>query len=383
MAIPIKADKFAESAAISQPVPLVRTKQAAGGGLFSRFLKPASPTEVMFFSSQLALMLEIGTPVTVALRTIAGEMQNEAFKAIVMDICRDIEEGSQLSEAMKAHSRIFNEQYTSMVKAGETGGFLNKILDRIVEMQEKRFALAAQLKAALTYPVILCVFGLLVVVFIMVGVLPKFTAFFQGKESLLPWTTLFLMNVSASLKHYWWGYILTVAVLVPGLIFWVDSPPGRALKDRIFISGPLISRLTNKVYTCEFLRTLGNLLESQVPLLEALRVARPTILNQYYRQFVDEIRDSVDQGGRFSKPFSAYPYIPQTIKQMVVVGEESGELAFVMLRLARYYDLEIEQELKKLAARIEPLALIVMGGVVGVIVSSVILPVFRLSQALR
>jgi len=383
MAIQLKPDKTGESAAISQPVPLAQPKPAAASGFFSRFVKPASSTEVMFFTSQLSLMLEIGTPVTMALQTIAGEIQNEVFKAIVMDIRQDIEGGRQLSEAMKAHSRIFNEQYTSMVKAGEAGGFLNKILDRIVESQEKRFALIAQLKAALTYPAILCVFGLLVVVFVMVGVLPKFAAFFQGKESLLPWTTRLLMNVSMSLKHYWWGYILAVAGLVPGLIFWGGSARGRALRDRFLISGPLVSRMTNKIYTCEFLRTLGHLLESQVPLLEALKVARPTIWNQYYRQFVDAIRDNVDRGGRFSQPFSAYPYIPQTVKQMMVVGEEAGELAFVMLRLARFYDMEIEQELKKLAARIEPVALIVMGGVVGVIVSSIILPVFRLSQALR
>ncbi len=383
MAIKFTPDQIPETPTLSHAQPAGQLKQPIDIGILGRFIKPVKPREVMFFSSQLALMLEIGTPITVALQTIAGEIQNPVFKAVITAMCRDIEEGLQLSGAMKIHPRIFNDQYTSMVKAGESGGFLNKILDRIVEMQEKRFALIAQLKASLTYPAILCVLGFLVVVFITVGVLPKFAVFFEGKEHLLPWSTRFLMMASASLKHYWWVYIMATTGLVPGLIFWGKSPQGRALRDRFLISGPLISDLANKIYTCEFLRTLGHLMESQVPLLEALKVTRPTIWNQYYRRFVDEIGDNVDRGGRFSQPFSVNPYIPQTVKQMVAIGEEAGKLSFVMLRLARFYDAEIEQELKKLAARIEPAALIVMGGVVGIIVSSVILPVFRLSQALR
>ncbi len=138
-----------------------------------------------------------------------------------------------------------------------------------------------------------------------------------------------------------------------------------------------------KFIPVNMLRTLGYLLESQVPLLEALIVTRPTIRNQYYRRFVDRIKDNVDQGGRFAQPFTDYPYIPETVKQMVAIGEEAGKLPFVMLRLSRFYDIEIEQELKKFAAMIEPAALIIMGGIVGVIVSSVILPLFKLSQALR
>jgi type II secretory pathway component PulF len=149
------------------------------------------------------------------------------------------------------------------------------------------------------------------------------------------------------------------------------------------ISFPLISGLANKIYTCEMLRTLGYLMESHVPLLEAMAVTRPTIWNQYYRQFAERIRMHIDQGGRFAQPFASYAYIPQTVKQMVAIGEEAGQLPQVLMRLVKFYDMEIEQELKKLASMIEPIALIVMGGVVGVIVSSIILPLFKLSQALH
>jgi type II secretory pathway component PulF len=191
------------------------------------------------------------------------------------------------------------------------------------------------------------------------------------------------MTASASLQHYWWVYILAITGIVLGLRFLGKSRQGRMLRDRFFVGGPLISGLSNKIYTCEMLRTLGYLMESHVPLLEAINVTIPTIWNQYYRRFLDEIRNTVDQGGRFAQPFAANPHIPQTVTQMVTIGEEVGKLPMVMLRLARFYDTEIEQELKKFAAKLEPAALVIMGGVVGLIVSAVILPMFKLSQALH
>jgi len=383
MAIQFKAEEILESQTVPRPLPAMHSKQPFTGGIVDRLFKRITPREVMFFTSQLSLMLAVDTPINIALQTIAEEMQNPAFKAVIAVMSRDIEEGRQLSESMKLYPRIFNDQFTSMVKGGETGGFLNKTLDRIVNMQEKRMALMNQIRLALTYPAFLCVIGLVVVVFILVGVLPKFAAFFAGKESILPWTTRFLMMASDALRYYWWAYLLLTCGAVLGVTLWLKSPPGRALRDRLLVSAPFVSGLTNKIYTSEMLRTIGHLLESQVPLLEALKVTRPTIWNRYYRRFVDEISDNVDRGGRFSLPFSANPYIPQTVKQMVVIGEETGKLPYVMLRLAAFYDTEIEQELKRFAARIEPIALIVMGAVVGVIVSSIILPLFRLSQALR
>lgn len=270
-----------------------------------------------------------------------------------------------------------------MVKAGETGGFLKEILDRIVEMQEKRQALISQLRSALTYPAVLCVIGFLVVVFILIFVLPKFTVFFEGKEEILPFTTRSLMILSASIRGYWWIYILSGTGLAVGLKFLKDSKPGQTLLDRFLVSGPLVARVSNKIYTCEMLRMLGHLMASQVPLLEALEVTRGTVRNRYFKNFIDQIKDHVMQGGRFSQPFASYPYILGSVKQMVATGEETGNLPKVMLRLAKFYDGEVDRELKTIASMIEPAALIVLGGVVGLIVSSVILPMFRLAHAIH
>jgi type II secretory pathway component PulF len=341
------------------------------------------PKEAIFFTSQLALMLEVGTPLINGLAALGKQTKNPAFKEVIHALHRDIEEGQQLSDAMRRHPRVFNHVYVSMIKAGETGGFLKEILERLAEMQEKRLALIAQLRSTLTYPAILCLVGLLVVIFVLVGVLPKFSTFFAGKEKILPVSTRFLMALSASLRAYWWAYIITAMGLIIGAKLWKDSEPGQTMIDRVCVSAPILARLYNKIYTCQLLRTLGHLMQSQVPLLEALEVTRSTIKNRYFRRFIDKITDHVEKGGRFAQPFTTYPYVLDSVKQMVATGEEVGNLPRVMLRLAEYYDIEVDRELKNIASLIEPLALILLGGVVGVIVGSVILPLFRLAHAIH
>lgn len=345
--------------------------------------KPVNTKEIIFFYSQLSLMLEIGTPLTEALRAAANQTKNPVFCGIIKELLQNIEEGKQLSDAMKRHPKIFSGIIVSMIKAGETGGFLRDTIDRVVQMQEKRQAFIAQLKSTLTYPVILCVVGTGVVIFVLTGILPKFTALFEGKESLLPATTRAMIVLSASMRGYWWAYLLGVAGIGVVIKFFKDSDYGRALLERFLISMPLISKVTNKSYTLQFLRTLGNLMESQVPLLEALRVTRSTFNNRYFQSFIDQLREHVEGGGKFAQPFAAYPHVLESAKQMVATGEEAGNLAAVMLRLADFYDIEVEREMKAVSALIEPIALIILGSVVGMIVASVVLPLFKIASAVQ
>ena len=288
---------------------------------------------------------------------------------------RDTEEGGQLSQAMKRHPKVFDSVYTSMVAAGESGGFLKDILDRIVEILEKRQALITQLKSSLTYPLVLGVVSVIVIIFIMVGVLPKFNSFFMSKIEVLPWTTKTLMVLSDVLKTYWWIMIVSVIGIITGFILFIGSKKGRGIIDWLLINIPLIADLANRIYIAQFLRILGNLMQSKVPLLEALDVTQGTVTNKYFKQLVSDIK--------FSQPFSIYPYVPESVKQMIFTGEESGRLPKVMLRLAEFFDTEVEKNLKILASLIEPLALIIMGAVIGLIVSSVILPLFRLAHVMH
>lgn len=336
--------------------------------------------ELIFFTSHLSLMLEINTPLDQTLKAIESQTKNTAFKEVIHSMVRDIEKGEQLSDAMKRHPRVFNNMFVSMVKAGENGGFLSVVLKKIVEMQEKRQALINQIRAALTYPAFLCVLGVAVIIFVMVKVLPKFTVLFAGKEHILPITTRLLMKGSAFLQSSWWLCMLSFIGLAIGLNFFRKSRQGQILIDRFLVSGPMVSRLTNKIYTTELLRILGNLIESKVPLLDALDVTRGAIRNLFFRNFVDKITRHVEQGGKFSHQFATYPYILDSVKQMVATGEEVGNLSKTMLRLTSFYDVEVEHDLKKLSTMIEPVALLIMGTVVGIIVSSIILPMFKLAN---
>ena len=349
----------------------------------ARFRLPRRRTvkssEQVFFFSQLSLMLEIGTSLTGGLQALADQSRNPAFKEILLAMLKDLQEGRQLSDAMLRYPHVFNRVYVSLAKAGEAGGFLKNSLDSIVVMIERRQALITQLRATLTYPVILCVMAVAVVGFVLVGILPKFMVLFEGKEKLLPPTTRFLMALSTSLRGYWWAYLTGgAASLFLGAAFF-RSPSGQALKDRLLVSTPLIAPTFNKILTCQLLRTLGNLMESKVPLIEALDITRTTFTNRHFAAFVDKIREHVHGGGMLSRIFASNPYVMETVKQMVATGEEVGKLPKVMLRLAEFYDTEIQNDLRIISSLVEPAALVVIGAVIGLLVSSVILPIFRIA----
>jgi len=368
--------------------PKTRQKQPGADRSLANYIRQrlkgrVKPEELVFFFSQLSLMLEIQMPLRSALENIGIQTNNPIFKAAVQAVIMDIEEGRQLSDALGHHPALFKPLYVSMIKAGETGGYLKEILDRIVEMEEKRLALIRQIKTALTYPLFLCILSMVTVGFIMVAVLPKFVVLFEGKEHILPWTTRLLIATSHSLREYGWVYLIAGAGLAVLLPYYKNSEQGQALIDRLLVSGPWIARIANKIYTCELMRTLGSLMASRVSMLEALEVTRETTGNRYFRNFIDQIVAHVQQGGKFSQPLADFPFIPPPVKQMVATGEETGNLPKVLLRLATFYDGELDRNLKALAAKIEPLALLVIGGIVGLIVTSVILPIFKLSQALH
>ena len=347
------------------------------------FGNPIGVKERLFFYSQLALMLEIGTSLTDALGAVNMQTKNPAFKTIIASMLTDIEEGRQLSDAMQRHPKVFSRITISLIKAGETGGFLKDTIERIVAMQEKRQAIKAQLRSTLTYPVVLCIVGFGVVLFLLVGILPKFTSLFAGKEALLPLSARSLIALSDSLKHYWWVYLAGGVGLGAGIPFLLRLDRIQAAIELIAIRVPVLARINTKIYTGQLLLTMGNLMESRVNMLEALTVTRATLANRYFRKFIDDIRYSVEQGGLFSAPFAANPFILESAKQMVATGEKAGNLPTVMLRLARFYETEIERELKILSSLIEPLALIILGAVVGTIVASVILPLFKIAGAVR
>jgi type II secretory pathway component PulF len=357
-----------------------RPKASVPGRLFRKKI-PAR--EILFFTNQLSLMLEIGTPLNQSLSAISSQIRNPEFKTVVTAVLAAVEDGSMLSDALQQYPALFSPEYTSLVSAGENTGHLHEMLDRIVELQEKREAFASALKGAMTYPLVLCAVSTLVIIFMLSFVFPRFAILFRGVEEILPPTTKFLMGLSDFLRAYWYGVLVFFGVVGWGLHRYLKTEQGRFTIDRLKITLPLLSGITVRIYLSQLMRTLGFLIGSNVPLMEALRITKRGTTNVLFSRFMDCVSENVEGGQGISAAFTEAPFIPETVSQMVATGEASQKLDRVMLRLSDYYEGEIEAQVKRLTTIIEPALLIIMGIVVGLIVVSLVLPIFKLSKVVH
>ncbi|MBI5183414.1 MAG: type II secretion system F family protein [Nitrospinae bacterium] len=347
------------------------------------FKKEISGRDLLFFTTQLSLMLETGTPLNTSIYSISTQIENPRFRGIINRIVADIEEGRLMSEAIERHPDIFSDIYISMVKAGEGTGNLHEMLNRLVRFQKKREEFIATIKKSMTYPVTLSILATFVVIFILTFVFPKFRDLFENIKDQLPITTKILMMISNLLVSYWYIVIIIFGVLAYSGYSFIKNDKGRLIIDRLKISMPFLSGIFIKIYVSQLMGILGFLIGSKVSLLDALRITRRGVSNHIFIGFIDKIVESVEKGEGLSPPFMDTPFIPETVRQMIKTGEGSRNLDTVMLRLAEYYDEEISNQMKILSTLIEPILLIMMGIVVGLIATSLILPIFKLSRAVR
>jgi type II secretory pathway component PulF len=351
--------------------------------LESLFGEKISAQDQIFFTNQLSLMLEIGTPLNQSLSVIATQIKNKKFKKVIMNLLEEVEDGKMLSQALRKYPQVFSAEYVSLVNAGENSGHLREMLDRAMELQEKREGFITSLKGAMTYPIVLCMVTISVVIFMLAFVLPRFTELFEGIEEVLPPTTKLLMAMSHVLRGYWYLFPFLFAITWWGLREFLKTEKGRLSVDKLKVSLPPLSGIYIKIYLSQFMRTLGFLIQSNVPLMEALQITKRGASNLLFSKFIDRLTQNVEAGKGISPAFMEAPFIPETVRQMVRTGEESQKVDRVMLRLSDYYESEIEAQIKKFTIIVEPLLLILMGIVVGVIVISLILPIFKLSKVVH
>lgn len=340
----------------------------------------ASAREVAFFTSQLALMLEAGTSLTDALASSAEQTSCPTLRNALEEIQEDVKGGKLLSTALEKHPRQFPTLLTSMVRVGETGGFLPDALHRTSEFLLLRQELLARIQAALAYPVVLVVISAGVVLFLVGGVLPKFVKVFEGREQLLPLPTKILMGMSAAIGNYWYAMLAAAAVVAGALAVLQRSPSGRRAIDRWLLRVPLVGPLWKLGLAARLMRTMGVLIESGVPLLEAVAVARRTISHTEFGQFFDRLHEIVQHGGTLGEAFSRSQLFPATVKQMIATGEATGTSGKIMLKAAEYYEGQVALRLKSLTAALEPLVLLMMGSIVGFIALSLFMPLFRMAR---
>jgi type IV pilus assembly protein PilC len=276
---------------------------------------------------------------------------------------------------------VFNNVFVSMVRAGELGGFLNEMLNRLHEFQKLKAEVRSKISTALAYPTVLALMSAGVVVFMVTYVLPKMTAVFEGKEDVLPTITKVVMGASAGFIQYW-PYLLGggIAAVVMFLV-WIHTVAGRAIFDHLKVSVPLVGPLCRLLYSSRLLRTMGVMLESGIPLLDGVEVTRGTIGNNDYAEFLDKVEESVREGRTLSEQFRGSSLFTPIVKQMIMTAESTGSTGMVMLKMADHYEEEMTVKLKTLTAMLEPIIVVAMGITVGVLAMALFLPLFKLSSA--
>lgn len=339
--------------------------------------------ERMLLTERLALLLETGVPLHAALKTLREQTVNPQFADIVQAILRDVLDGKPFSAALARHPRVFSGAYVNLIAASENGGFMHKVLNELVAMDEKQEKLRRTLISAASYPVFLIVFSFAVVVFVLVAVFPKFAEMFASIRDQLPWTTLVLMTISDILRQYWLSIIGVPGAGVFVFLTWLKKPHAAAAFDRLAFKLPVVKDIFIQIYLTRALRVMGVSLANGVSALNTIQDCKLVVSNVEFQAFMQKVHDRVSEGGGFAAAFRETEFIPAIVRQMIATGEETGNLAKVMERVADFYERELTKKIATLSKLAEPVMLLMMGVIVGVIVSSLILPIFKLSQAVH
>ncbi|MCH9694092.1 MAG: type II secretion system F family protein [Gammaproteobacteria bacterium] len=340
-----------------------------------------SATDRMFFTEQLALLLETGESLYGALTTIVKQTENRQMREVVEQVALDISEGQSFGHALAKHDKVFSSTYVNLIGASETGGFMHEVLQQLLDMDKKREELRTTLVSAATYPAFLITFSLAVVVFVLVVVFPKFGTMFESIHDQLPGTTKALMATSDVLRQYWWGVLAGMAAFGAILRQWVRSDSGRTRIDHWQLHAPGLRGIFTQVYLVQSLQVLSLSLNNGVSVMDSLDACRDVVKNSKFRQLITNIEEQVQSGAGVSAGFAEADFLPDLAKHMIATGEQTGNLGKVMGRVAEYYEAQLSKKLDALSKLAEPIMLLVMGIIVGILVSSLILPIFKLSRA--
>jgi type II secretion system protein F len=336
--------------------------------------------DLQILTRELATLISAGLPLDRALSVASTLADKAELKQTVGQILRSVQQGKSLTEALAEFPKIFPPLYVNMVKAGEVGGFLDTALQRLAEYLERAQEVQDEIKSALAYPVILVVVGSLSIVFMFTFVLPKFTTLFQDMGDALPTSTRLLLATSRGLRSYWWVPVLGAVGSWFGFRQYVATPQGRFAWDRWRLRVPVLGELVRKREVAHFARTLGTLVKSGVPLLQALEVVEEVAGNQVVRQALKDVRVGVREGQGMSVPLGRSGVFPTLALQMVSVGEETGRLDEMLVRVAEYYEKETHNQLRQLVSMVEPLLIVVMGLIVGFVVVAMMLGIFSMND---
>ncbi len=351
-------------------------KSIALTGLFSR----VTPAQVSLWTRQLATLTGAGFPLVSALTTLVSQTKTQGFTKIVARIKDSIVEGNSFASSLTLYPSVFSQIYVNMVRAGETSGTLEIVLQRLADIMEKQQELKSRIQTAMAYPILMTVIGSLVLFFLMTFVVPNITTIFTDMNQALPAPTRFLIAASDLFKRYWWLLVVMIIAALVALKAFRKTDRGLAATDRMMLRLPVVGPLLKKIAVARFARTLASLLENGVTMLPALEIVRNVTGNVVISSLIENASGEVEKGQGLGLALGADQVFPDLAVQMVQVGEQSGELEPMLYKIAEVYENEVQSSIMSMMAMLEPVMILVMAAVVLFIVLSICLPIFEMNQ---
>lgn len=339
--------------------------------------------EIAMMTRQLAVLLQAGMPLVESLGAVMDQTANPALKKVVFDVRDKVNTGARLADSMNAHSKVFGDLYTSLVRAGEESGALEQVLYRLADMLETQLRLRSRVTAALAYPIIMAIFGTSVIFFLMAIVVPKITSVFAAKEQELPAPTKIMMAMSHFLSNYWYVLIFAIAAIIFLFRFWVSRPEGRRQWDGLKMKLPLFGKLYMQVVAARFARTLGTMLQSGLTMMTALDVVKTVLQNRVMEAAMEDVKAGVRRGLNLAEPMKQTGFFPPMLIQMTELGQRSGTIETMLLKVSDTYEEEVQNTLDALVSLLEPAMIIVMGMFVGFLVMAIMLPLLEMSSKVQ
>jgi len=344
------------------------------GGLLSAVQKVKLEDKVIF-SRQFATMINAGVPIAQSLNILQQQSESPKLKAAVGDISKQVTGGATLANAMAAHPDVFNNIYVNMVRAGETGGLLDQVLDRLATQQEKDAEIISKVRGAMIYPGVITTATVGAFFFLMTVIVPKLSGIFEDMGADLPIYTKILLAVSKFLVHDWWMFIGGVVAAVVVFVRWHRTENGKRIFDKLMLKAPIFGTILMKVNVARFARTFGSLMASGISVLDAINATKSALGSTVYQDELAIVAQKVKNGRPMSEQIKESPYFPAIVGQMLSVGEETGKVDEILLKLADFYEKEVDNVVAGITSIIEPILIMVLGGMVGFIVISVFGPI--------
>jgi general secretion pathway protein F len=360
----------------------VRKKTTSSSKEFSlsTMLNRVKPAEVTIMTRQMATLVGAGFPLVSAIDTLIPQTRNPSFKKIIAQIKDSVVAGSSFAASLEPYPNIFSSLYTSMVNAGESSGTLEIVLERLADITEKAQALKSRIQAAMVYPILMGLVAIAVVFLLLTFVVPNITSIFDDLEKALPAPTVFLIGTSNFFKSFWWAFVLAGILIFFGIRSIRKTEKGRYQTDAMLLKLPLFGTILRKLAIARFSRTLGSLLDNGVSMLQALKIVKNIVGNVVIAEVIQNAAEEVEKGQGLGKTLGKSDILPPIAVQMIDVGEQSGNLEDMLVKIADVFETEVEQNIMSMTSLLEPIMILVMGLVVGFIILSIMLPIMEMNQ---